>query len=60
MVGLIVSDALERIENFYGERRAKRSNIPLINHIREGMEHLIEMGADEYVIGTQYSKMMKT
>ncbi len=38
---------LRLIQNYYGNRCAKRSGVPLMNHILEGMEILSAMGADE-------------
>lgn len=32
-----MSEAYNAIQNWYGDRVAKRSNIPLINHINEGL-----------------------
>jgi hypothetical protein len=34
------SHAYERIRDFYGDRKAQRSGVPLINHINEGLEIL--------------------
>lgn len=33
------------IEDFYGDKRAKRSNVPLMNHITEGLRILDNIGA---------------
>lgn len=38
---------LQAITDFYGERRAERSQVPLINHIKEGLVILGEIGASE-------------
>lgn len=35
------------IKNFYGERTAKRSGVPLINHINEGMVIMDRRGASD-------------
>jgi hypothetical protein len=37
------------ISEYYGDRCARRSGIPLMNHIDEGIEILTELGAKEYV-----------
>jgi hypothetical protein len=36
----------QMIVEFYGERTARRSGIPLINHVNEGIEILDRLGAD--------------
>lgn len=36
----------EAIKKFYGERRAERSQVPLINHINEGLTILRARGSD--------------
>lgn len=38
------------IKRWYGARKAKRSQIPLINHINEGIDLLREMGASDLAI----------
>jgi hypothetical protein len=38
------------ISNYYGKTKTKRSNVPLINHIDEGIEILKGIGADEDTI----------
>jgi len=38
----------EAISEFYGNRCARRSGVPLINHIDEGYTILKALGADEY------------
>lgn len=42
--------AYQFIADHYGDRTAKRSGIPLINHIDEGVELLEASGADEMVV----------
>lgn len=42
-------ESFEKIMEYYGSRRAKRSQVPLINHITEGLDILREEGASEYV-----------
>jgi hypothetical protein len=37
------------VQEFYGDRTAKRSGVPLINHIREGIAILKLIGADLFV-----------
>lgn len=39
--------AYELIKDFYGQQRAKRSQVPLINHIDEGLKVLNHIGASE-------------
>lgn len=39
----------ELISKFYGDRTAKRSGVPLINHINEGMFILDRIGAQDHV-----------
>jgi len=39
----------ERIVEFYGDKTAKRSGVPLIHHINEGIEILSRLGAGEQV-----------
>lgn len=39
------------ITEMYGDRVAKRSQVPLINHIYEGVEVLRVIGASDYAIG---------
>lgn len=39
------------IEGMYGDRVAKRSQVPLINHIKEGVEVLRVIGASDHAIG---------
>lgn len=43
----IVENALHVIEKFYGERKAERSGVPLINHIHEGLRILDYIKASE-------------
>jgi hypothetical protein len=38
MLSIYSSKEFEMIKNFYGVKVAKRSQIPLINHIKEGLE----------------------
>jgi hypothetical protein len=38
------------IKRWYGDQRAKRSGLPLINHINEGIDLLVAMGASERAI----------
>jgi len=40
---------LEAITEFYGKRGAERSQVPLINHIHEGLAILCAIGADDIV-----------
>jgi hypothetical protein len=40
--------ALDDIKKFYGEKRAERSGVPLINHITEGLSVLDAIDADAY------------
>lgn len=40
--------ALKLITKFYGEQTAKRSGLPLINHIHEGLAILDGLGASKY------------
>ena len=42
---------LETIRRFYGDQRARRSNVPYISHIEEGVKVLKELGADDDTIG---------
>ncbi len=42
--------AYKLISNYYGQSKTKRSGIPLINHIDEGIEILKGIGADEDTI----------
>lgn len=42
------SKEYEWIREFYGEKRAERSQVPLIHHIEEGLEILSEIGASEF------------
>jgi hypothetical protein len=39
---------LKLIENFYGDKKAKRSGVPYINHIYEGLAILNHLGADDH------------
>jgi hypothetical protein len=39
---------LKLIEDFYGSKKAKRSGVPYINHIYEGLDILNHLGADEH------------
>lgn len=41
---------LKIVEDYYGERCAKRSGVPLINHIYEGIEILKIYNASDYAI----------
>lgn len=43
------STGLERIREFYGDKTARRSGVPLINHITEGLVILDRLDADDYV-----------
>jgi hypothetical protein len=45
-----VSKAYEMISKYYGDERAKRSGVPLINHINEGMAVLDYIGANDVTI----------
>lgn len=42
--------AYKIIKNYYGDITAKRSGVPLINHINEGIEILKNIGADTITI----------
>lgn len=42
--------AYDVIKDFYGDRVANRSQVPLINHINEGIEILHLVGADDATI----------
>ena len=44
------SIAYKLIKNYYGDSVAKRSQVPLINHINEGIEILKSIGADDITI----------
>lgn len=43
------NEALVMIREYYGYQRAKRSQVPLINHITEGLKILREEGASQHV-----------
>ena len=45
-----MSKAYELIKEYYGDKTAKRSGVPLINHIDEGIEILKSINADEETI----------
>lgn len=45
-----MSAAYELIKKYYGDKVAKRSGVPLINHIDEGIEILNSIGANQHVI----------
>lgn len=45
-----MSRAYELIKEYYSDRVTKRSNVPLINHIDEGIAILKSINADELVI----------
>jgi hypothetical protein len=42
------SPSFKLIQDYYGDKVANRSQVPLINHIVEGMEILTMIGADDY------------
>ncbi len=44
------SKSYKLIKKFYGDRKTKRSNVSLMNHIDEGIEILKSIGADEITI----------
>jgi hypothetical protein len=37
--------ALSEVQHYYGIKKAKRSGVPLINHIHEGIEYLDKIGS---------------
>lgn len=41
-------DELNLVKSYYGDKTAKRSGVPLINHIMEGIQILDMIGADQY------------
>ena len=45
-----MSKAYQLIKEYYGDLKAKRSGVPLINHIDEGVDILKSIGADEETI----------
>ncbi|MBM9579580.1 hypothetical protein JWG45_20755 [Leptospira sp. 201903070] len=45
---MTTSKEYEWIREFYGEKKAERSQVPLIRHIDEGLEILSEIGASEF------------
>lgn len=45
---MIESHSFKLIQDYYGNKVANRSQVPLINHIIEGMEILTMIGADDY------------
>jgi len=44
------SEAYRLIEAFYGTKKANRSQVPLINHINEGLTILRSLGAGQVVL----------
>ena len=42
-----MTNSLKLIENFYRDKRAERTKIPLINHIYEGLEIMSSLEASE-------------
>ena len=47
MVSVTVAPEWLEIYKFYGHRRARRSDVPLMNHITEGLDILTAIGASE-------------
>jgi hypothetical protein len=47
MIDVRDTDAYMAISHFYGDRKAERSGVPLINHINEGLVILDELHATE-------------
>jgi len=45
----MITPGFERIKQFYGDRCAKRSGVPLINHITEGIEILDRLGSGDHI-----------
>lgn len=45
----VLRSAHQDIRNFYGTRRAARSNVPLMNHIDEGLKILDALGSNDNV-----------
>lgn len=45
------SEEYQIIKSFYGDRCAKRSGVPLMNHIEEGYDLLTHIDASDEVIG---------
>lgn len=43
---IFISQEWNAISNFYGRRKAERSRVPLINHVREGIAILNYLDAD--------------
>lgn len=50
MSNLFKSEEFKAISAFYGDKVAKRSQVPLINHIKEGMAIMQYIGASEEAI----------
>lgn len=50
MLTKISSPEYVAIGDFYGDRCAERSKVPLMNHIDEGLDILSSMGVDEKVL----------
>lgn len=48
-INKVLKLALAEINHYYGDKCAKRSGVPLINHINEGIAILQSIGADEEV-----------
>lgn len=42
-----INDALDQVSEYYGDRCAKRSGVPLMNHIYEGLEILDKIGSGD-------------